>query len=75
MESPWFASVQLDFEFTIQMIELNRIAIIAKVKWKKLKGIVCIEVWRSINFKTAYTLDYTRKKAGMLNICLWKALA
>lgn len=75
MELPWFSTVQLIFPFTMHMIELFKIAIIAKVNWKKFEG-HCVFWSLKINqFQNNLYAWLHKEKAGILNICLWKALA
>ena len=74
LELAWFASIQIIFAFTMHMIELIKIAIIAQVNWKKLEEYCAYWSLKINQFRNnVYTWLY-KEKAGILNICLWKAL-
>ena len=75
MELPWFPTAQLVFPFTMHVTELIKIAIIAKVNWKKLEG-YCVYWSLKINqFQKNLHTWLHKEKAGILSTCLWKALA
>ena len=75
LELPWFASIQLVFAFTMHMIELIKIAIIAQVNWKKLEEYCAYRSLKIDQFQNNVYPWLYKEKAGILNICLWKALA